>query len=101
MKLLRLLLLVLLAGPLAVAQQETIPPPPDSSSRDAAPAKDAEPPAAQEAAPGAIVLPAGTKVPLVLKHSVSTKSARVGDNLYLETTFPVVQNNRMVIPAGT
>jgi len=117
MKPLRLLLLVLLAVAFAVAQQETNPPPQEeSSSKKAAPAKatelpdeeeDAAPahvaaaPDADAAAPATIVVPAGTKVPLVLKHAVSTKNARVGDNLYLESTFPVVQDNRMVIPPGT
>jgi type IV secretion system protein VirB10 len=37
----------------------------------------------------------------VLKHAVSTKNAQVGDSLYLESSFPVVQNDRMVIPPGT
>ncbi len=117
MKPLRLLLLVLLVISFAVAQQETNPPPPrQSSSKDAAATKPAEPPVdaeeaapaqsaeapdTEEAAPATIVLPAGTKIPLVLKHAVSSKNARVGDNLYLESTFPVVQNNRMVIPPGT
>lgn len=117
MKPLRLLLLVLLAISFAVAQQETNPPPPEqSSSKEAAPAKPAEPledaedaepakaaaaPGAEDAAPATLVVPAGTKIPLILKHAVSTKNAQVGDNLYLESTFPVVQNNRMVIPPGT
>jgi type IV secretion system protein VirB10 len=101
MKPLCVFLLVLLALSLGVAQEETNPPPADSSSQDATPAKAAPAPAAEEAAPATIVLPAGTKVPLVLKHAVSTKNARVGDNLYLESTFPVVQDNHMVIPAGT
>jgi len=48
-----------------------------------------------------LVVPAGTKVPLALKHAVSTKSAREGDSVYAETTFPVVQDNRVLIPAGT
>ena len=53
------------------------------------------------AAPNELVVPAGTKVPLALKHAVSTKSAREGDSVYAETTFPVVQDNRVLIPAGT
>lgn len=69
------------------------------------PAAPEEAPSTEEAMPepqvGQIVVPAGTKVPLVIKHAVSTKSARVGDNVYLETTFPVVANNRVLIPAGT
>jgi hypothetical protein len=48
-----------------------------------------------------LTIPAGTKVPLALKHAVSSKSAREGDAVYAETTFPVVLDNRVVIPAGT
>ena len=48
-----------------------------------------------------LIIPAGTKVPLALKHAVSTKSAREGDSVYAETTFPVVLDNRVLIPAGT
>ena len=46
-------------------------------------------------------IPSGTKVPLALKQSVSTKNARAGDAVYAVTTFPVVVNERIVIPAGT
>jgi hypothetical protein len=46
-------------------------------------------------------IPSGTKVPLALKQSVSTKNAREGDAVYAVTTFPVVINDRIVIPAGT
>jgi type IV secretion system protein VirB10 len=53
------------------------------------------------AGPNELIVPAGTKVPLALKHAVSTKSAREGDSVYAETTFPVVQENRVLIPAGT
>jgi type IV secretion system protein VirB10 len=38
---------------------------------------------------------------VALKHAVSTKSAREGDPIYAETTFPVVQNDRVLIPANT
>jgi type IV secretion system protein VirB10 len=46
-------------------------------------------------------IPSGTKVPLALKQSISTKNAREGDAVYAVTTFPVVINERIVIPAGT
>jgi hypothetical protein len=46
-------------------------------------------------------IPSGTKVPLALKQSISTKNAREGDAVYAVTTFPVVINDRIVIPAGT
>jgi hypothetical protein len=48
-----------------------------------------------------LTIPAGTKVPLALKHAISTKSAREGDSVYAQTTFPVVENGRVLIPAGT
>lgn len=46
-------------------------------------------------------IPAGTKVPVSLKHAISSKGTREGDAVYAETTFPVVVNNRVLIPAGT
>ena len=48
-----------------------------------------------------LTIPAGTKVPLALKHAISTKSAREGDSVYAQTTFPVVHEERVLIPAGT
>ena len=46
-------------------------------------------------------LAAGTHIPVVLKHAISTKSARENDPVYGETSFPVVSNGRIVIPTGT
>jgi len=51
--------------------------------------------------PNAVVIPAGTKVPLLLKQAISTKNAREGDPVYAETAFPFVLNDRILIPAGT
>ena len=51
--------------------------------------------------PNAIVIPAGSKVPLLLKQAISTKNAREGDPVYAETAFPFVANDRILIPAGT
>lgn len=48
-----------------------------------------------------IVIPTGTKVPVVLQHAITTKSAREGDAVYAHTSFPVVANDRLLIPAGT
>src|SRR5215831_6663258 len=48
-----------------------------------------------------ITIPAGTKVLLHLRSPINTKSARVGDDVYCETAFPVAQDNVMVIPART
>ena len=49
----------------------------------------------------ALTIPAGTRVPLSLKQAISTKTAREGDPVYAETSFPFVVNERIVIPAGT
>ena len=48
-----------------------------------------------------LMIPAGTRVPVELKHAISTHGTRTGDAVYAETTFPVVANNRVLIPAGT
>jgi len=48
-----------------------------------------------------LTVPAGTKIPLTLKQAISTHSARVGDPVYAQTAFPIVENNRIVIPEGT
>jgi hypothetical protein len=51
--------------------------------------------------PNAAVIPAGTKIPLLLKQAISTKNAREGDAVYAETAFPFVMNDRILVPAGT
>ncbi|HXZ82079.1 MAG TPA: hypothetical protein VEG30_19270 [Terriglobales bacterium] len=50
---------------------------------------------------GKVTLPAGTQIPLHLKQGISTKSVKVGDAVYAETTFPITGNDRVIIPAGT
>jgi hypothetical protein len=47
------------------------------------------------------VIPAGTKVPLTLKQAISTKTAKEGDAVYAMTSFPVVIEERILIPSGT
>jgi type IV secretion system protein VirB10 len=51
--------------------------------------------------PHATLIPAGSKIPLLLKQAISTKNAREGDAVYAETAFPFVVNERMLVPAGT
>ena len=53
------------------------------------------------AAAGQLVVPSGTRLPLVLHNALTTRNAKPGDPLYLETVFPVVINDRILIPAGT
>lgn len=45
-------------------------------------------------------VPAGTKVLLSIKSAVNTKTARPGDGVYLESTFPVVVDGHVLIPPG-
>jgi type IV secretion system protein VirB10 len=43
----------------------------------------------------------GTRIPLTMLNSVSTKHSAEGDRIYLETAFPILANGRIVIPAGS
>ena len=62
-------------------------------------------PVAQEDSPAApadsITVPSGTRVPLIMKQGLTTKNARPGDPVYAQTSFPIVMNDRIVIPPGT
>ena len=55
---------------------------------------------AEVSAPG-VVVPAGTRVPLVMINSISSKHSDPGDPVYLESVYPVVVDGRIMIPAGT
>ena len=59
--------------------------------------------AAQEGAPqpADFTVELGTKVPLSLINSVSTKHSAEGDRVYLETVFPVLVGGRIVVPVGS
>jgi hypothetical protein len=83
----RTIIILLLVGGVAVAQATPVTQP-DTS-------------VASPANGGQLTIPSGTKVPLALKQSISTKNARDGDAVYAVTTFPVVVDDRIVIPAGT
>ncbi|HWS17206.1 MAG TPA: hypothetical protein VN223_04290 [Candidatus Elarobacter sp.] len=59
------------------------------------------PQVATTTAPSTVTIPAGTRVMMVLKSPLHTTSGTAGSGLYLETLFPVVQDNGVVIPART
>jgi hypothetical protein len=84
----RMILAVLLLGTLASAQAS----PAANAGTDAS----TSPKTATE-----LTIPSGTRFPVALKHAVSSKGTREGDEVYAETTFPVVANGRVLIPAGT
>ncbi len=50
---------------------------------------------------GQFLVPPGTKVPLSMINSVSTKTASEGERIYLETVFPILANGKIVIPPGS
>lgn len=62
---------------------------------------DLEGPAQAEAPVPSVVVPAGTRVPLVMINSISSKHSRPGDRVYLESVYPVLVDGRVTIPAGT
>ncbi|MEZ5401735.1 MAG: hypothetical protein R2729_18825 [Bryobacteraceae bacterium] len=43
----------------------------------------------------------GTRIPLSLINSISTKQAAEGDRVYLESVFPILVDGRIVIPPGS
>ena len=67
-----------------------------------APATPAAPTAAESQSDASqFLVDPGTRVPLSMINSVSTKNSAVGDRLYLETVFPIMVNGRIVIPPGS
>jgi type IV secretion system protein VirB10 len=72
------------------------------------PQSDAPPPVAPKpvAAPQSgstekVIVPAGTRVGVVLQNGISTRSAKPGDSVYLQTSFPITIANRIIIPVGS
>jgi len=51
--------------------------------------------------PSVYTVQAGTRIPLGLINSVSTKHSVPGDRIYLETVFPIVIDSHIVIPPGS
>jgi hypothetical protein len=104
-------LLIALPFALWVGAQDQPPPAPPatlplasapaaSTPEVSAPATDvvARPPAPN---PDEFVVPTGTKVPLSMINSVSTKTASEGDRIYLETVFPILASGHVAIPPGS
>jgi hypothetical protein len=96
----RCLALLSLAGSAVLrlnAQGETTPQsPPAQQSPSGLKQRDNPPTAANS-----FSVPSGTHILLNMINSVSTKQAQVGDRIYLETAFPVLSGNRIVIPQGS
>jgi len=86
---------VLLLAPFAPAQQAAGP------QTDPPPAVAPPPPPPRPASTEKIVVPSGTRIAVALENGISTRSAKAGDSVYFHTTFPITQNNHIVIPVGS
>ena len=102
------MLAALLPGMSSFAQESAGPLTPRAASQGdhagapVAPAVAAEPTSEnREGRTAQYVVPSGTKLPLVLHNSLTTRNAQPGDPLYFETVFPVVLNDRILVPAGS
>jgi len=84
----------------AQAPEASAPQQAPAATPAAPPASALQPPASPRN-PNAVVIPAGTKIPLLLKQAISTKNAREGDAVYAATAFPFVLNERVLVPEGT
>lgn len=88
---------VLVLAPFAAAQQG------DGPQTDAPPAVAPPPPPApaRHGSEGNVVVPSGTRLGVILESGISTRSAKPGDSVYLRTSFPVTESNKIVIPVGS
>src|SRR6478736_6734107 len=84
-----------------LAQQDATPAAQAVSEQQSQSWRKAEEAKAADSRPGEYVVDSGTKVPLSLINSVSTKHSAEGDRVYLETVFPILSNGRIVIPPGS
>lgn len=90
------------AGPAPPPAMQAEAPDRPSATVQGAPAT----PEAAESAPAKTaarnyVVPSGTRLPLILHNAITTRNAKPGDPVYLETLFPVVIDQRILIPAGS
>ena len=96
-----MLLTILLLAATVVAQQGSAAPTLTDPASAPNPSPTVRPVPASMPGAEAYTLPAGTQVPITLKHAISTRTARVNDPVYGETAFPVVAQGHIVIPPGT
>jgi hypothetical protein len=86
------------AGPAQGPLEQTQPaPPPAAQVPPASSVSDSAP----KSAPKNYLVPSGTRLSLILHNAVTTRNAKPGDPVYLETLFPIVIENRILIPAGS
>ena len=56
---------------------------------------------AEDGTPGRYVVKSGTRIPLVLVNGIGTKNSHEGDQIYLQTAFPIAVDSHIVIPEGS
>jgi len=86
-----------LAASLVLGAQEPAPAPASSASSGTAPPAQR----AETANPDDFVVTVGTRIPLSMINSVSTKTAVTGERVYLESVFPILVSGHVVIPPGS
>jgi type IV secretion system protein VirB10 len=76
---------------------------PDGPQSDApAPATTRVPATPRPTGPGQpILIPTGTHVGVILESGISTATAKPGDSVYFRTSFPITNNNKVIIPVGS
>jgi hypothetical protein len=93
---------VLVAGFLLLPQLGRAQEPAGPQAAPPPPATPAQPAAQQPPGPAQLIrIPAGTHVAVVLENGISTGSAKAGDSVYFHTSFPITQDNHIVIPVGS
>jgi len=92
---------VLLISGMALGQAADTAKPDNAAPNSAAAPVAANPAPVAASDAGTFTIPAGTKIPLLLKQAISTRNAREGDSVYAETAFPYVVDNRVIVPAGS
>jgi len=48
-----------------------------------------------------VVIPVGTRIPLVLTHPLNSQSIKTGDAVFAQIATPVVEDDQVAVPAGT
>lgn len=48
-----------------------------------------------------VAVSTGTRLPLLLRNGINTRTAKAGDSVYFETAYPIAVNNKIAIPMGT
>jgi type IV secretion system protein VirB10 len=76
---------------------------PEGPQSDAPPPATTPAPAAPRpaAAGQTIIVPAGTRIGVILESGISTATAKPGDSVYFRTSFPITISNKVVVPVSS